>query len=271
MQKSTKNPPTKAEFGVENLNKRELESEKKRLTPTAIDYKNFVTPIAITAGFLIAFIWATAEGHNVIEEFSDEPFESLAIVVVLSLIIWFPLFLYGESEVAERHFAPNPSSDPERLQKIQASLDKIYEYEQAVDQYEEAKTHRRYFESAANQYYWSPLRGVALEVETAKFFQRLGWSVSGTPTVGDGGVDLILRKQQATVFIQCKGLKSKVSVATVRDAAGVKARYKPDRFIIVAPNGFTSGSIEFAKASRIGLADWRFFEKMAKDRLKEIQ
>ena len=90
------------------------------------------------------------------------------------------------------------------------------------------------------------------------------------PTVGDGGIDLILKKSGLVAFVQCKGLKSKVSVSAIRDAAGVKARFKPSSFMVVAPNGFSSGSVEFAKASKIRLMDKSSLTKLARQKLREI-
>ena len=110
----------------------------------------------------------------------------------------------------------------------------------------------------------------ALEHAVADFFSKLGWKIQFTPTVGDGGIDLVMIKNNQTVLVQCKGLKTKTGVSVVRDAAGVNSIQKPSKFIVISPNGFTSGSIEFAKISKITLFDWKSLRSQAQKRINEI-
>ena len=68
---------------------------------------------------------------------------------------------------------------------------------------------------------------------------------------GDAGIDLICERNGKKVLIQCKGEARPLGVGAVRDAARVNAIEKPDLMVVVAPNGFTSGSIDVA--SKAGL------------------
>jgi hypothetical protein len=100
--------------------------------------------------------------------------------------------------------------------------------------------------------WWRSLRGVALETALTRLLQDHGIEVKGTPTSGDGGIDLVFKFQNRSYLVQCKGWADKVGVATVREMAGVLSRAGSDtKGLIVAPNGFTEGAIKFAVGSDI--------------------
>ena len=74
------------------------------------------------------------------------------------------------SDTCDQIFNNRLPKDPKKLAEINSKLDKLNAYESAVSEYEEALTHRLYFSDAANESYWSSLRGISLENETAVFF-----------------------------------------------------------------------------------------------------
>ena len=110
--------------------------------------------------------------------------------------------------------------------RIQAYNNAIYEYER-----EEEKLSRQF---------WINLSGYAFEKEVAKLYERLGYTTQVTQKSGDGGVDIILKKDNEKIAIQCKHHAKPVGPAPVRELMGVVASHDYDRGIFVSLNGFTS-------------------------------
>ena len=110
--------------------------------------------------------------------------------------------------------------------RIQAYNNAIYEYER-----EEEKLSRQF---------WINLSGYAFEKEVAKLYERLGYTTQVTQKSGDGGVDIILKKGNEKIAIQCKHHSKPVGPAPVRELMGVVASHDYDRGIFVSLNGFTS-------------------------------
>ena len=70
----------------------------------------------------------------------------------------------------------------------------------------------------------------------------------------DGGVDLILKKDDQLVLVQCKQWRSqKVGVKIVRELFGVMAASKASRGIIVTCGYFTQEAMDFASGKPIEL------------------
>ena len=112
-----------------------------------------------------------------------------------------------------------------------------------------------YINLASGKGFWLHRKGVNLEQAVATLISSKGWRVKTTKTVGDAGIDLICERGSQKVLIQSKGYAKPLGVGAIRDAAGVKMTSNPDSMIVVAPNGFTKPSKEFAKKSGVNLMD----------------
>ena len=99
--------------------------------------------------------------------------------------------------------------------------------------------------------YWQALRGTDFEYAAAMLFKRRGCNVTTTKGSGDGGIDLILYIGARAFWCQCKGHAKPVSVAPVREIAGVCVRGQASP-VILAVNGFTGPAI--AAAGELGVA-----------------
>lgn len=106
--------------------------------------------------------------------------------------------------------------------------------------------------------WWRQLKDDGLEYQVKRLFQDLGFHASTTPSTGDGGIDVVVDfGNDATLLVQCKGWAGKVSVATVRELAGVVSHRRRassnHAYIgcIVAANGLTAPAEGFAKANRL--------------------
>lgn len=86
-------------------------------------------------------------------------------------------------------------------------------------------------------------------------FRRQGYSVEETGLGGaDGGIDLILRRQNRRVLVQCKQWRRKqVGVSIVREMAGLLAHHRADAVKIVCVGTFTPDAESFARGKPIEL------------------
>lgn len=119
-----------------------------------------------------------------------------------------------------------------------------------VTAYEREKAEFDRFVLTAGLDFWRQLRGVALEQEAAAVFKQSGWQVSTTRVVADDGVDLILRNDEHEIWCQCKGYAKPVTVAPVREIAGVCVASGAKPMLLVV-NGLTRPAR--AEASKLGV------------------
>jgi restriction system protein len=85
-------------------------------------------------------------------------------------------------------------------------------------------------------------------------YRRQGYRVEETLGCGpDGGVDLVLRKEDRTILVQCKRQKQSVSVAIVRELYGVLVDRGAAGAKLAATTNFTREAIAFAAGKPIEL------------------
>lgn len=95
------------------------------------------------------------------------------------------------------------------------------------------------------------------EILIRRIFESQGFRAERVGGDGaDGGVDIILRKGQFVVLVQCKQWKTrKVAVGVVRELLGVIALEDADAGIVVTCGVFTKDAREFAQRANITLLD----------------
>ena len=101
--------------------------------------------------------------------------------------------------------------------------------------------------------FWMSLSGPEFEQELGAQYRQLGYQVEYTPTSGDEGVDLVLRKDGRTTVVQCKSYKYPVGPATARELYGSLMHFGADSAILACTGGFTSGVLDFVKGKPIEL------------------
>lgn len=99
----------------------------------------------------------------------------------------------------------------------------------------------------ANRDWWWKLDGWEFEEEVAKIFRLNGYKATVTKKTGDGGIDVILYKDNLKYIVQCKHYQNTIPVAYMRELNGVMADFKADRAIMVASSGATKQGIDFIK------------------------
>ena len=98
------------------------------------------------------------------------------------------------------------------------------------------------------------------EMLIGEVFRERGFNVTELGGTGaDGGVDLILKKNNETYFVQCKQWKAyKVGVQIVRELYGVMAAKGAFGGYVVTSGVYTDDAKSFAEGRNIELNRWKY-------------
>ena len=99
----------------------------------------------------------------------------------------------------------------------------------------------------ANRDWWWTLDGWEFEEEVARIFRLNGYKAKVTKKTGDGGIDIILYKDNEKYIVQCKHYQSQLPIESVRALNGVKEDFGADKLIMVASSGLSSAGYDFLK------------------------
>ena len=97
----------------------------------------------------------------------------------------------------------------------------------------------------ADRNWWWTLDGWEFEEEVAKIFRLNGYKAKVTKKTGDGGIDIILYKNDLKYIVQCKHYQNPLGPEPVRALWGVKDDFGADKVIMVASSGLTSSAYSF--------------------------
>lgn len=90
------------------------------------------------------------------------------------------------------------------------------------------------------------MTGTDFEDYVAARLQRAGWQVAFTPASGDYGVDLIARRDDRSVAVQCKRLGKPVGVAAVQQVVAGARHHDCTKSIVVSNQEFTDAAKQLA-------------------------
>ena len=93
--------------------------------------------------------------------------------------------------------------------------------------------------------FWRGLSGRGFESELAATLSRLGYEVALTPASGDGGVDIVLKKDGRAIIVQCKATTKPVGPAVARELYGTLLAIGADEAVLAATAGVTEGVRQF--------------------------
>jgi restriction system protein len=86
------------------------------------------------------------------------------------------------------------------------------------------------------------MTGTDFEDYVAARLKRAGWQVSFTPGSGDYGVDLIARRDDRSVAVQCKRLGRPVGVAAVQQVVAGARHHDCTKSIVISNREFTDAA-----------------------------
>ena len=145
---------------------------------------------------------------------------------------------------------------------IIASSNQMYEEEQSVFQKIKIKK--------SNHVYIRPIPVKRLKIETiqqlkkldpyqfelfvAKIYKDLGYEVTPTPRVNDGGKDIILKKDNQLYYVECKRYEGSIGRPMIQKLVGACAidGAKP---IFVTTSRFTQGALKYGKEAGVDMVD----------------
>ncbi len=100
------------------------------------------------------------------------------------------------------------------------------------------------------------MSGIEFESWIVKLLKENGFSnVTGTPTTGDQGADIIAKKNGKTIIIQAKRYNSTVGNKAVQEVISAIQYYSGDEGWVITNSTFTSSAKQLAQKAKIKLID----------------
>jgi HJR/Mrr/RecB family endonuclease len=131
------------------------------------------------------------------------------------------------------------------------------DYRKAVAEYKNWVAAQERERLRRQEQYWRGLSGLAFENELARLFRGLGYTVSQTPRTGDGGVDLILRKDDRVTVVQCKAHDKKIPIGVARELVASIQDFNAHDAIIACLEGVTKPVQQYIATKPIRVIDVR--------------
>lgn len=100
-----------------------------------------------------------------------------------------------------------------------------------------------------------PSDGAAFEHACLLILHNSGWTATLTPPSGDQGVDILAKKDDITVAIQCKNYRAPFGNSAVQEVHAGRSFYEADVAVVVSLSGFTPSASQLAKKLRVLLID----------------
>ena len=241
---------------------------KLRRVSSEVLWARFGLRVWLTAGAVGIVTWITTD------HFTDTAsFYGIVSFCVTAGLLWLSL-----SGIAKFHNLRNTrmwqNSTGIQIQRYQWDLATYLEAERKTVEgriaaervRREAERQRREAERAERRKlleYWESLRDTEFEEELAVIYRHKGYHVKTTPTTGDQGVDLFLKKDGKTSIVQCKGQKARAGSPIVLSLIGARENKRADRAILACTGGFTQGAINVAKSNSIKLISTVEIARMA--------
>lgn len=129
---------------------------------------------------------------------------------------------------------------------------------------ESVKEADRIEEKRSSIEWWENLTPFEFEQEVGKWYQNKGYIANVTRESNDGGVDVVLRMNKETTYVQCKQWNYQVPVGVVRELYGVMASKGVKKGIIVCLKGGTKGAVDFANDNGIRIVTHNDFVRQVK-------
>jgi len=104
---------------------------------------------------------------------------------------------------------------------------------------------------AFNQPSTNPLTPIGFENHCATLLRTAGWSAALTPHTGDQGADIIARRGEISLVVQCKLYNSPVGNSAVQEAIAARAFYGATHAAVVSNQPYTASARELANRAGV--------------------
>jgi len=160
-----------------------------------------------------------------------------------------------ERQRIAREQAAKQAVEQEKRRQQQSGEEKVRNRMRAQEQ--QAQDRRREQEQATRTIEGlQQLSGEEFEVVVKTVFEGLGWQVALTPRSGDGGIDLLVQRDNAKGVVQCKNWRDPVGISEVQRLFGVLTgeNIVDNSFniaFLVTTSNFSAAAHHFAKEKAI--------------------
>jgi len=97
------------------------------------------------------------------------------------------------------------------------------------------------------------MTGQQFEAWCARRLQALGWQVTTTKASGDQGADLIIKKENISIAIQCKLYSKPVGNKAVQEVFAARHHYRTHIAAVITNNSFTPAARQLAQSTGVYL------------------
>ena len=213
-------------------------------------------------------------------------FPPLLLVMPITYVIQFAIMRYNRYRLSKTPIESQikmyeEARDTYESNKLKASIERReaeWAQEEAKRARQEAERARREAERPRLEAeraqrrklreYWMSLSGTEFERELGTLYRNLGYRVEITPSSGDQGIDLILRRNGKKTIVQCKRYKDPAGPAVARELYGSLIASGAHNAVLACTAGFTQGVKEFVQGKPIALVTASDLVKMG-ERIKD--
>jgi len=166
-------------------------------------------------------------------------------IIVMKLLFIEDFALTNFEKKKRRKFEENLTCSTSKYDFVDKALEeKITNYNIDLEKYKNVTDKSR-------TTFWKLLTHRQFEIEVANLYSLLGYSTIVTKSSGDGGIDVIIKKDEKKIGIQCKHHNKPVGPNDFRALIGVIASQDFDYGIFVSLNGFTPSVFDEARKSKV--------------------
>lgn len=215
--------PTKAEFNIQSIDIEEIEKERYAFEKKK-DKGGICLWLWFMGGLMVPILILDLIGYNI-----DKENPLITSIVCLGVYI-FGFYIISKLTTDR----PFPKEEV---------FNRIKNYKTACKEYE-------WWQERKKKDFWYSLDGHAFEQEIAKLFKKDGFATKVSKVGADGGVDIIVSKNNKRYAVQCKAHTSKISEGVARDLYGVLHSRNFDGGYLVTLNGTSAKTKDFCKKNK---------------------
>ncbi len=190
------------------------------------------------------FLEITERKVSIIDDYGDESWDALPKEIESFIKKLAKIDGINEESIKEFLKKGYGWKLPEHYQELPIVLEKAFKNYHSI-----RKTHK------TTDINLNDLSGVEFEIYLSRIFKDTGYDVSGTPTTGDQGADLIAKKNGKTLVIQAKRYQGSVGNKAVQEVVSAVNFYNGSEGWVITNSIFTPSAKALAQKNSIKLID----------------
>lgn len=105
---------------------------------------------------------------------------------------------------------------------------------------------------------------IEFEVQCTHILSCTGWNAQRTPATGDQGADIVAKKDDTTIVVQCKKHQSPIGNKAVQEITAAMGYYNANLGFVVSVSGYTESAKLLAASNGIFLLDYSELQNIDK-------